>query len=148
MSRKSFRKSRGRKTRSTCKRTMGGAGGGEVVEALFNTLAYEYLNEDPNEKELRKANMIETIKGEKKHGLLSNNKSCRTGFFSSSRDKDCEAKKAKYYFAAAELVGNTDLVNKNEYKEALEEKAKAHVKESGKNEATLQNDGKEIAQNI
>ena len=92
MSRKSFRKSKGRKTRSMRKRTMGGEGADiklqKEVEELLKTLEDgTYIKENDN--------FIKLIK------KLTEQEERRPSCFYSLFGKTCEKNKAKYYYAAA-----------------------------------------------
>ena len=142
----------------------GGEHGGEIMEDLYNNLAEvstpRYTETGEYEEDYRMA-VIEALDGNqsktpKKIGLLSNNNSCRPHIFA-SRDDECEKMKAKYYFAAKELLRLG--INKNvfygeyenkgsskvEYIASLEHKATKAAGTDSNVVEELHNKGREIA---
>ena len=101
MSRKSFRKSKGRKTRSMRKRTMGG---GVSVQELVQKAEREY-NLGNNEAVKK---LLAPLKNE---GMFSGITRCP------SNQKQCEDRKAKSY-AEAYVMTNTEIFKKKMYTHA------------------------------
>ena len=124
MSRKSFRKSRGRKTRSMRRHTMGGASGDEAVEPSADVDIQETVDEEPSadvdiqetvDEILSKINTRlqstspdstedENLRNEIKKLSETGKASCRgkyglRSFMDNQGFRDCENLKTRYYFA-------------------------------------------------
>jgi len=134
ISRKSFRKSKGRKTRSMRKRTIGGAAGDEELETDVNKLI-DTLKGETYKTGRQQLDFIDLIK------TLTNRGRTRCKSFM-VEDAKCEKKKAEYYFAAAFALLSQIKQLKEKFSEfdtkdevqTLFDKAEEHSREANKKE--------------
>jgi len=124
MSRKSFRKSRGRKTRSMRKRTMGGEEK-KTVQAKYSEITSEF-NSKKKKMPLKRLDIF-----------LTSSKSCPSIFFEGRNE--CEKVKLKYYSAVKYLLEQKPDATETDIRKTLlhvlNEKIEKHIKKIPDDEA-------------